>query len=441
MNIQEIIAKKRNGKHLNAAELRFIANGAATGSFPDYQLAAWLMAVYLQGMSPQEILELTLAMRDSGDSLDLSDLPSHPTLDKHSTGGVGDKVTLVLVPILAALGIPILKMSGRGLGFTGGTIDKLESIPNFNAELGIEVAKDQVARIGAAFIAQTKRLAPADKALYALRDVTATVDSLPLIVSSIMSKKLASGADCLLLDVKVGKGSFMKNREEAEKLAAALCQVGKQAGVATTAVLTQMEEPLGWSIGNALEVQEAIHLLQGKPNSEPKFLDLCKLLAIEALLLTKRATSLPIAATMVENALASGAAEAKFCEIMAAQGVNGDTNAILLALPRTVAYPVIARQEGVVISINAEAIGKLAMSMGAGRASKTDIIDASVGIVLHAKTGAKIAVGSKIASLYLRSADASNPAPYEEALLKAFRIEQTDAPPADTSLFLTTITA
>jgi pyrimidine-nucleoside phosphorylase len=441
MNAYDIIAKKRDGGALTAEEIAFFIDGVTRGVIPDYQASAWLMAVYLRGMSREETLDLTLAMRDSGDRVDLSDLPNGPALDKHSTGGVGDKTSLVVAPILAAAGVPMLKMSGRGLGFSGGTVDKLEAIPGFRTDLTVAQAKAQVRKIGVALIAQSGNLAPADKILYALRDVTATIECIPLIASSIMSKKLAAGAQRIVLDVKVGRGAFMKTRERAEALARELVAIGEGAGVPTSALLTAMEEPLGIMVGNALEVREAVEtLLSGTPSAS-SFVDLCVQLAAHGLVAVGRARDLAAGAAQAERVRTSGQAAAKFAEISAAQGGPGDCRAILAALPRAaLVHPVRAEQGGVVASLDAEAIGRLAMRMGAGRETRSDAVDPSVGIELSAKTGARVTAGDVLATLHLRAADRGSIEMFAAALRAAYTLAApSEATPSPTSLVLATI--
>ena len=325
MSFLETIIKKRDGRELTEGEIFALVRDITTGEIPDYQASAWLMATFLRGMTAAETLALTLAMRDSGETVDLSDLASlsgnaTPPLDKHSTGGVGDKTTLVVVPMLGAAGVPLLKMSGRGLGHTGGTVDKLAAIPGFRLDLTIAQAKAQTAKIGAALIAQSEQLVPADKILYALRDATGTVESVPLIASSIMSKKLAAGSARILLDVKVGRGAFMETQEAAETLARTMIEIGNGAGVPTTAVLTSMDEPLGWMIGNALEVREALQVLTNQPDSEPRFRELCLTLAAHGLMATGKARSEAEAREISLSLLRSGEAAQKFAEISEAQG-------------------------------------------------------------------------------------------------------------------------
>ena len=450
MQATEIIAKKRDGGDLSEDEIRFFIQGVVSGSIPDYQASAWLMAIYLRGMTRAETLHLTLAMRDSGDIVDLSDLPNGPALDKHSTGGVGDKTTLLVVPILAAAGIPLLKMSGRGLGFSGGTVDKLESIPGFRTSLTISEAKAQVRHVGAALLAQTGNLAPADKILYGLRDVTATIECIPLIASSIMSKKLAAGAQRIVLDVKVGSGAFMKTRERAEELAQELTAIGTGAGVPTTALLTAMDEPLGYTIGNALEVQEVLELLLksndpnafSHPDADP-FINLCLELAAEGLIAAGKAQRKEEALIQAAGLLSEGAAARKFEEIVAAQGGPNRCDRILAALPRApIQHPVKAEYGGVVAALDAEALGKLAMKLGAGRAKKSDSIDPAVGITLARKTGDSVARGDTVATLHLRAADASQADAYAEAFRSALRVvPPIQAPAVPTSLVLNRISS
>ena len=426
MNAVEIIARKRDGVVLTAEEIGFFVHGVTVGSVPDYQAAAWLMAVYLRGMTACETQSLTLAMRDSGKRVDLSDLTNGPALDKHSTGGVGDKTTLIVVPILAAAGVPMLKMSGRGLGFSGGTVDKLEAIPGFRTGLTISQAKAQVKRIGAALIAQSDELAPADGILYALRDVTATVESIPLIASSIMAKKLAGGAKRILLDVKVGHGAFMKTRERAEELARMLVAIGEGAGVPTSAVLTAMDEPLGYAVGNALEVKEAILTLQNDPGSEPRLRALCLELAGHGLLAVGKVNTRAEGATQAEQLLVSGKAASKLAEIVAAQGGPDSCAAILESLPQApIQCAVHAENEGLVTGIDAEVVGRLAMAMGAGREKRNAPIDPSVGIELHHKNGDAVRAGDTLATLHIRSADVSHTDAFAALLRSAYTFSPT----------------
>ncbi|CCW34647.1 thymidine phosphorylase [Chthonomonas calidirosea] len=422
MRAVEFIAKKRDGGEHTEEELRDFIGKVTEGSLPDYQVSAWLMAVFLRGMTMQETCALTRAMRDSGERIDLSDLPNGPTLDKHSTGGVGDKTSLVVAPLLAAAGIPILKMSGRGLGFSGGTIDKLEAIPGLRTALGREEAKQQVRSIGLAILSQSSQLAPADGKLYALRDVTATVESIPLIASSIMSKKLAGGAKRILLDVKVGSGSFMRELEQARALASTLVTIGVQEGVPTQAVLTDMEEPLGWTVGNALEVEEAIRVLQNADAAEPRFLALCLGLVEHGLLACERAKNPQEAQNIAEQLLRSGTGAAKLEAMIRAQGGPKALEAVLTALPRApITYRVEAPEDGFIAAIDARVVGLLAVALGAGRSTKEDRIDPAVGIVLHKKRGAWVHAGEPLATLHLQDTQASQRDHFKTMLLSAYR--------------------
>jgi pyrimidine-nucleoside phosphorylase len=420
LTIGGILAKKRDGGELTTDEIGFFVRGVTSGAIPDYQAAAWLMAVFLRGMSRRETGDLTLAMRDSGERLDLCSLSPHPILDKHSTGGVGDKTTLVVAPILAAAGIPMLKMSGRGLGFSGGTVDELESIPAFRSELSVNEAMDQVRLIHLALIGQSADLAPADKVLYALRDVTATIESLPLIASSIMSKKLAAGGDKILLDVKAGRGAFMNTRDQAAELARLLISIGNEAGVPTTALLSSMDEPLGRAVGNAVEVEEAVQLLLAPANAEPTFLAFCSELAAHGLIAADKAQTRERALERVNELLTSGKAARKFGQVVKAQGGPDGCEAILASLPRAPIQRVVtARASGLIVSIDAEAVGRLAMMMGAGRQSKKDEIDHAVGIVFEGKSGETVRGGDTLATLHIRYSDEDRAAAFEAELQEA----------------------
>ncbi len=439
MNIIEIISKKRDGGALDEAEIRFVVEGVTNGTLPDYQVSAWLMAVFLRGMSGEETLAMTLAMRDSGERVNLSDLRNGPALDKHSTGGVGDKTTLVVVPILAAAGVPMLKMSGRGLGFSGGTIDKLDSIKGFRSDLTIARAKAQVLRVGAALIGQSATLAPADKALYALRDVTSTVESVPLIAGSIMSKKLASGGERIVLDVKVGSGAFMKTREQARTLARELVRIGNASGVPTYALLTGMEEPLGRMVGNALEVREAVRTLQNDPDTEPRFRSLCVELAAHGLLAVGKAQSEVEGRERAEELLVSGRGAAKFAEIIHAQGGPSTCDKILDSLPvAPVHYEVMARHKGFITGLDAETVGRLSVQMGAGRQTKTDAIDLAVGVELEVKTGDAVQAGMSLATLHTAQKDAARVQEWAEILNSAYTYSETP-PDVSASLVLEVI--
>ncbi|PKK96590.1 MAG: pyrimidine-nucleoside phosphorylase [Tenericutes bacterium HGW-Tenericutes-3] len=399
MHIVDLIAKKRDGIALSKQEIEFIIKGYTAGKIPDYQISALLMAIYFQNMNDEESTYLALAMRDSGDSIDLSDIPGIK-VDKHSTGGVGDKVTLILGPLLASLGVKFAKMSGRGLGHTGGTIDKLESIPGYQVVLKVEDFIAQVNRIGIAIVGQSGDVAPADKKLYALRDVTATVDSIPLIASSIMSKKLASGADAIVLDVKVGHGAFMKTEDEAVKLATLMVEIGKLAGKKVTALLTGMDEPLGHKIGNALEVYEAIETLNGQGPKD--LVEVTVEIGAHLLLDAQLETDFEKAKIKCHEALQNGTAYQKFLELVEAQG--GDLNSLndpsSLLSKKTV--EVLSVKEGFVMDINALDIGKAAMRLGAGRETKEDVVLLDVGLDLHKKIGSYVKKGESIATLYVR---------------------------------------
>jgi pyrimidine-nucleoside phosphorylase len=385
MHATDVIAKKRDGAELSREEIEFFVQAYTRGEIPDYQAAAWLMAVYLRGMSDRETLDLTLAMAHSGDMLDLKDIIPF-TVDKHSTGGVGDKVSLVVAPLVAACGMPVAKMTGRGLGFSGGTVDKLESIPGYRTNLNENEFKAQLKEIGIVLTGQSADLAPADRRLYALRDVTATVSSVPLIVSSIMSKKIAGGADAIVLDVKTGNGAFMKILEHAETLAQAMVRLGNQAGRRVVALISDMNQPLGWAIGNTLEVKEAIATLhEGGPAD---FREHCMVVAAEMLMLSNKATDTSAALTLALEILASGAAWRKFRELVEAQG--GDVHYIeepeLLPKARLI-EPVPAPRSGYLAAMNAAEVGMAVMALGGGREKKGDPIDHSVGVIVHYKVG------------------------------------------------------
>lgn len=401
MNMVEIIEKKKQGLALTEAEIRLFVEGAATGSVPDYQLAALLMAIRLKGMTAEETTCLTLAMRDSGDVADLRAIPG-VKVDKHSTGGVGDTTTLVLAPLVAACGVPVAKMSGRGLGHTGGTLDKLESIPGMGVEESEEQFIRQVKDIGVAVIGQTGSLAPADKTLYALRDVTATVDSLPLIASSIMSKKLASGADAIVLDVKTGSGAIMHTLEGSIRLAQAMVEIGNLAGKPVTAIVTGMEQPLGTHVGNALEVKDAIDVLAGRTAGALKEVSL--LLGSHMLMLAGRADDPEKARTLLEEALESGRGLQKLREMIAAQGGDPAVCDDVTRLPQAqVVRNVAWGCEGFVQTMDTTALGLAAQAMGAGRQKKSDRLDYAVGYVLHARIGDRVAKDTPLCTLHART--------------------------------------
>ena len=417
MRIQDIIARKRDGAVLSADEIAFFVRSYTAGELPDYQASALLMAIYLRGMDAAETAALTGAMVDSGRRLDLSPLP-HPTLDKHSTGGVGDKTSLVVVPILAAAGVPVCKMSGRGLGHTGGTLDKLESIPGFRVDLSPDEMLAQVRQVGACLAGQTTEIAPADKKLYALRDATSTVGSLPLIVSSILSKKLAGGADAFLFDVKVGSGALLPTAEAARELARALVAGARAHGRPAVALLTDMDQPLGDTIGNALEVREAIlTLTPGAGNVSPRFRELCLTLAAEGLHLAGRGEPRAEA----ERVLRDGSALRVFRAIVEAQG--GDVSVVddpdrLPRAPHVLSVPAPAR--GTISAINAAELGTAVIELGGGRARKEDVIDHAVGLVIRRHVGARVDEGTVLAEIHAVSvAQAAGALPRVAA---AFRI-------------------
>jgi pyrimidine-nucleoside phosphorylase len=380
-----VIAKKRDGGELSQEEIEFFVQRYTSGDIPDYQAAAWLMAVYLQGMTDRETRDLTLAMAHSGDMLDLKEIVPH-AVDKHSTGGVGDKVSLVVSPLVAACGIAVAKMTGRGLGFSGGTVDKLESIPGYRTDLSEAEFKAQLKEIGIVLTGQTAELAPADRQLYVLRDVTATVASTPLIVSSIMSKKLAAGAEAILLDVKTGNGAFMKTLEDAENLAEAMVRLGSQAERRVVALISDMNQPLGWAVGNALEVREAINTLhEGGPAD---FREHCMVVAAEMLMLGGKASDANAALTLALETLASGAAWRKFRELVEAQGGDVRYVAEPERLPQaSLVEPVPAPRSGYLAGVNAAEIGTAVTKLGGGRERKGEPIDHSVGVIVHYKVG------------------------------------------------------
>lgn len=398
MRMYDLILKKKQGKELTKEEIYYMIEGFTKGDIPDYQMSAMTMAICFQGMSKRETVDLTLAMRDSGDVLNL-DAIEGIKVDKHSTGGVGDKVSLVLAPMIAALEIPVAKMSGRGLGHTGGTIDKLESIEGFSTEMTEEVFIRNVNSIKVAIAGQTANLAPADKKLYALRDVTATVDQMSLIASSIMSKKLASGADAIVLDVKTGNGAFMQKEEDAVALAKAMVDIGKRAGKKTVALITDMDEPLGNAVGNALEVKEAIESLKG--NGPADFMEVVIGLGKQMLVLAGRAESEEIAEALLKETIDSRSAYKKFQEFVEAQGGNVEQILHPDLLPKAkYVIPVLAETEGNVQRILAQEIGIACMMLGGGRETKESIIDPAVGIILNKKIGDGVKKGDVLAYIH-----------------------------------------
>ncbi|NLF03237.1 MAG: thymidine phosphorylase [Anaerolineales bacterium] len=399
MRAVDLIAKTRDGRELTTEEIEFLIRGVTRGDIPDYQAAAWLMAVYLRGLSTRETRDLTLAMAHSGDVLSLKDVVPF-AVDKHSTGGVGDKVSLVVVPLAAACGLPVAKMSGRGLGFTGGTLDKLESIPGYRTDLSETEIKRQLAQIGMVLTGPTGELAPADSKLYALRDVTATVGSLPLIVSSILSKKIAGGADAVVLDVKAGQGALMQTLPEAETLARTLVSLAGEVGLRAVAWVSDMNQPLGRAIGNALEVVEAIEALHGRGPHD--FREHCLTVVAEALALAPGANlGLEEGREIARQALDSGEAWAKFRTLVAAQG--GDVRAVdePTRLPRAeLVEQVSAPRSGTISAIQAAELGLAVVALGGGRERKDQPVDHAVGLVVHAKVGDRVEQGQPLFTVH-----------------------------------------
>jgi pyrimidine-nucleoside phosphorylase len=392
----DIINHKKNGNALTEAEINFFVSGFTQGEIPDYQVAALLMAISLKGMNDDETATLTNAMQNSGDSVDLSAIPGIK-VDKHSTGGVGDKTTLIIAPIVAACGVPVAKMSGRGLGFTGGTIDKLEAIPGLRTDIAPLDFQAIVREIGLAIIGQSGDIAPADKKIYALRDVTATVDSLPLIASSIMSKKLAAGSDAILLDVKTGSGAFMKSLDDAIALAQAMVSIGTKSGRRVMALVTDMDTPMGQAIGNALEIEEVVATLHG---SGPEDLTgICIIFAAYMLVLGGVAKDIEAGKEMASEAVTSGAAFAKLKEMVTA--MDGDASVLLSGFAKAKhIVPLTANSDGFIFHMDAEACGMAALSLGAGRTKKEDEIDFGAGIILEKKTGDIVKTGDILAYLH-----------------------------------------
>ncbi|RCW51175.1 pyrimidine-nucleoside phosphorylase [Paenibacillus prosopidis] len=400
MRSVDLIQKKRDGGELTASELTYLIDGYSRGDIPDYQMSAWAMAVFFRGMTPRETAALTLAMANSGDQVDLGPI-SGVKVDKHSTGGVGDKTTLIIAPLVASVGIPVAKMSGRGLGHTGGTIDKLESIEGFRTELSRERFMTQVNEIGLAVIGQSGNLAPADKKLYALRDVTATVESIPLIASSVMSKKIAAGADAIVLDVKTGSGAFMKTLEQSEQLAKAMVDIGTDVGRNTAAVISDMDQPLGFAVGNALEVQESIETLKG--NGPEDLTELCLTLGAHMVVLGGKADSVEAAKELLRGQINNGEALAKFKAFVDAQGGDASVADDPARLPQApITIEVKAEGSGFVEAIEAEQLGLAAMLLGAGRATKEASIDYAVGVTLRKKVGDSVQAGDTLALLHVR---------------------------------------
>ncbi len=429
MSMVDIITKKRDGGELSQEEIRYFVDGYSSGEIPDYQAAALLMAIYLNKMNEEETVELTQAMRFSGDTIDLSSIKGIK-VDKHSTGGVGDKVTLVVTPIAASCGVPIAKMSGRGLGFTGGTVDKMESIPGFNTTLEPEEFIAQVNDIGIAVVGQSGHLTPADKKIYALRDVTGTIDNLSLISSSIMSKKLAAGTDKILLDVKCGEGAFMEDEESATKLATIMCKIGKAAGKTTIAAITDMSQPLGKAVGNAIEVIEAIETLKG--NGPSDITELAEQLAGIMIYLGGRAKTREEGVLLAKQSIQSGAALMKMKAFIERQGGNPDIVEDYSLMPEAkFKVDLIAETDGYVEKINARTIGLASQHTGAGRAKKEDEIDYASGIYVEKKIGDRVAAGDTLASIYGNSREKVDRALAEAR--EAFQIGK-DRPEAPTLL-------
>lgn len=402
MRMYDLILKKRNGDSLTGREIDWMIKQYTKEEIPDYQMSAMLMAICFQGLNETETYELTMAMAKSGEILDLSGI-NGKKVDKHSTGGVGDKTSLVLAPIVAALGVPVAKMSGRGLGHTGGTIDKLESISSFSTELSEGQFQTQVNRIGIAIMGQTRDLAPADKRLYALRDVTATVDQISLIASSIMSKKLAAGADAILLDVKMGSGAFMKQVEDARALAREMVSIGEKAGKQMTAVISNMDEPLGCAIGNALEVREAVDTLKGRGPAD--FTELVETLGAYMLWMGDAAENIEEGAEKVRQVIKNGKALEKFFEFLTAQGVKDDPSVSIEKLPRAdKIVKVCADESGFVGKIDAQEMGICSLILGGGRETKESVIDPAVGLILRKKVGDPVKPGDTLVEIHGNSA-------------------------------------
>ncbi len=425
MRAVDIIIKKRDRGELTREEIEFFIKGFASGEIPDYQASAFAMAVVLNGMTPRETTDLTLAMAHSGQMLDLSDVVDF-AVDKHSSGGVGDKTSLVVLPVVVACGLPVGKMSGRGLGFSGGTLDKMESIPGYRVDLTTEEFKRQLKEKGIVLSGQSLDLAPADGKLYALRDVTGTVQSIPLIASSIMCKKLAGGAQAIVLDVKTGLGAFMTTLEEARQLASLMVDIGKLAGREVAALLSDMNQPLGCAVGNALEVIEAIETLKGGGPAD--FREHCMHIAAHMLVIGKRAATLEEARKMAEASIASGAALEKFRVLVEAQG--GDVSYVddTSKFPRAKFVEVVkAPRSGYISQVHARAVGEAAVALGAGRAKKSDPIDHAVGFIIHKKVGERVEAGEPLFTVHAN--DASKLAEARQAVLQAHAFSDAQVAP------------
>jgi pyrimidine-nucleoside phosphorylase len=426
ISASELIQRKRDGEELASEEISELILGYARGEIPDYQLAAFCMAVYFRGLNPRETYALTEAMIRSGETIDLGAALGRKVVDKHSTGGVGDKTSLAVAPIVAACGVPFGKMSGRGLGHTGGTLDKLESIPGFRVELSIDEFVAQVREVGVAIIGQTDELVPADRALYGLRDVTATVDQLSLIAASIMSKKIAAGAQAIVLDVKVGDGAFMKSIEDAERLAEAMQSLGERAGLEVVCLLTDMDQPLGAAVGNALEIREALATVRGEgpPDFTELVLDACaRLLALSDL-----GIDADEGRRRAEAAVADGSAETAWRRWLEAQGGDPDESALESA---PVVRDVVADRAGAVVRLGAIGVGNAALRLGAGRRTKADTIDHTVGVVCVRKRGDEVAAGDVLAEVHARDEASAERAVREVA--DAYELGD-EAPPAHSVL-------
>ncbi len=426
MRAVDIIIKKREHNELSREEIDFFVQGFTRGEIPDYQVSAWAMAVLLNGMTPRETTDLTLAMAHSGEVLDMTKFAPGVVVDKHSTGGVGDKTTLVVLPVVAACGLPAAKMSGRGLGFSGGTLDKMESFPGYRVDLTTEEFVRQLREIGIVLSGQSRDLAPADGKLYALRDVTGTVQSLPLIASSIMSKKIAAGARAMLLDVKVGLGAFMKTLDEARALAQMMTSIGEMAGRRVVTVLSDMNQPLGQAVGNILEVREALDTLRG--GGPEDFREHCLHVGAHMLVLGQVAPNLESGRGLAERVLADGAALAKFRTLIAAQG--GDVS--YLDDPQKFQKakfiePLIAARSGFLAQVNAQVIGEESVTLGAGRAKKNDPVDHTVGILAHRRVGDRVERGETLAVIHAN--DAATLAAVRERLREAFAWSESPVPP------------
>jgi len=427
MSVLEIIEKKKLGLSLSKEEIEFFVEGYSRGSIPDYQMSALLMAIWFKGMDDKETSMLTMAMVASGKTIDLSRIKGIK-VDKHSSGGVADTVSIPLVALVAANGVPVAKMSGRGLGHTGGTIDKLEAIPGFRVEIPQDEFIEIVNKVGAAIISQSEELVLADKKMYSLRDVTGTVDSIPLIASSIMSKKIASGNDAIVLDVKVGNGAFMEKLDEAKKLASLMVNIGTNIGKETVAYITDMNQPLGNAIGNSIEVEEAIDVLKGEGSK--RLLTLIKILGGEILKLGGKVSTAARGQKLIEESIKNGTGLGKFQEIIEAQGGNGkiieDKN--ILPQPKF-RLPIVSNKVGYVSWFDTKGIGKLATFLGAGRETKSDVIDLSVGIILNKKIGDRISKGEEIGMIYANEPNKANVALKKVRSLYRVSIDAIKAPP------------